>query len=352
MPVSIVVGGQFGSEGKGKIALEVARRSREPVTAVRVGGSNSGHTAFDSQGRRRVLRQIPAAAIDGARIVLPAASYIDAEVLLEEIDLLGLGPDRLTIDRRAKLICRTHRAWENDAGLCAAIGSTGSGTGGAVMANVARSTDALDLPSPRVDIVPELASFIGSADEVLTSRLARRERVVVEGTQGFGLSLNFGDWPFVTSRDTTAAAFATEAGTPVTEVDDVTMVIRCHPIRVGGRSGELPNEIDWSTITRDSGSDRELSERTTVTGKIRRVGEFDSDIVRRAIAANGPTRIVLNHLDYVDWTVRSGELSDEALRFVSDLERSIGRRVDWIGTDERTVVDRPATDNVHFLATS
>jgi adenylosuccinate synthase len=74
MPASVVVGGQFGSEGKGKVALEIARRASEPVTAVRVGGSNSGHTAYDASGVRRVLRQIPAAAIDGARTVLPAGS--------------------------------------------------------------------------------------------------------------------------------------------------------------------------------------------------------------------------------------------------------------------------------------
>ena len=79
MPVSIVIGGQFGSEGKGKVALEIVRRShgRNPV-AVRVGGPNSGHTAYDRSGSRWVLRQLPAACVDrNVDVVLPAGSYID-----------------------------------------------------------------------------------------------------------------------------------------------------------------------------------------------------------------------------------------------------------------------------------
>lgn len=350
MPASIVVGGQFGSEGKGKVALEIARRATEPVTAVRVGGSNSGHTAYDSSGARRVLRQIPAAAIDGARIVLPAGSYLDVNLLLGEAEALGLGPDRLVIDERAKVISDHHRRWEDEAGLTGSIGSTGSGTGAAVLANVTRGAPVFNMVSPRAGNVPELREFIGRADAVLVERLRRRERVIVEGTQGFGLSLNFGEWPFVTSRDTTAAAFAAEAGVPVTDIDDVTLVVRCHPIRVGGQSGPLPGEADWHMIAQACGADRDISERTTVTNRLRRVGSFDPAIVREAIAANGPTRLALNHLDYVDWTVRSGELTDKAMEFVSKIEWAIGRRIDWVGTDERTLLDRPSVRKAHLLA--
>jgi adenylosuccinate synthase len=328
MPASVVVGGQFGSEGKGKVALEIARRASEPVTAVRVGGSNSGH----------------------ARTVLPAGSYIDVDLLLQEAEVLGLGPDRLVIDQRAKVITDRHRGWENNAGLTGSIGSTASGTGAAVIANVARRSPAFAVASPRAGEVPELREFIGRADAVLAERLGRRERVIVEGTQGFGLSLNFGEWPFVTSRDTTAAAFAAEAAVPVTEIDDVTLVLRCHPIRVGGQSGPLPGETDWRTIAQACGADRDISERTTVTNRLRRVASFDPAIVREAVAANGPTRIALNHLDYVDWAVRDGSLTERAIEFVSNLEWAIGRRIDWLGTDERMLVDRPSVGNVHLLA--
>jgi adenylosuccinate synthase len=91
MPVSVVVGGQFGSEGKGKVALEIVRRDPSVAAAIRVGGTNSGHTAI-ANGQTYVLRQLPAAAVGRSlSIILPAGAYIDLEILHREIALLGLG---------------------------------------------------------------------------------------------------------------------------------------------------------------------------------------------------------------------------------------------------------------------
>lgn len=340
MPISIVVGGQYGSEGKGKAALEMTRRSGPGAVTVRVGGPNSGHTAYDRHGERRVLRQLPAAAIDGcALVVLPAGSYIEPDLLMREIALLGLAPGALVIDPEARIVTRAHREWESDGGLTSSIGSTGSGTGAAVLAAAARGTPALPLDSPRAKDVTELGPFIASAADALRDRLAGGARVIIEGTQGFGLSVLHGEWPHATSRDTTAAGFLAEAGVSPLDVDDVTMVLRCHPIRVAGRSGDLPGETDWATIGTQANADRDLTERTTVTDRVRRVGAFDAAVVRRAIAINRPSRIVLNHLDYVDWRVRSGELTAEAVAFVQGVEARIGARIDWVGVNEREVVD-------------
>ena len=83
MPVSIVVGGQFGSEGKGKVALEIVRRDPTTAAAIRVGGTNSGHTAVGADGETYLLRQLPAASVDrSVQIILPAGSYIDLNVFL------------------------------------------------------------------------------------------------------------------------------------------------------------------------------------------------------------------------------------------------------------------------------
>ena len=90
MPVSVVVGGQFGSEGKGKTALEIVRRDRTVAAAIRVGGTNSGHTAISSKGRRYALRQLPAASVDRTvRVILPSGSYIDLGVFAEEVRRLS-----------------------------------------------------------------------------------------------------------------------------------------------------------------------------------------------------------------------------------------------------------------------
>jgi adenylosuccinate synthase len=342
MPISVVVGGQYGSEGKGKAALEIARRARSQVVAVRVGGPNSGHTGYDSAGRKRVFRQIPVAAADGnADLVIPAGSYVEPELLLAELEELGVDRARVTVDRAARIVTEAHRRWESEAQLTPLIGSTGSGTGAAVIAAAARGSSRLGLGSPRAADEPRLKGLLGDAAGILREQLDLGARVIVEGTQGFGLSVIHGEWPHATSRDTTAAGFLSEAGLSPRDVDDVTLVLRCHPIRVAGASGDLAGETDWETIAREARADRDLTELTTVTKKVRRVGRFDAGLARRAIMINQPTRIVLNHLDYVDWTVREGLLSEKAQRFVAWVEREIGRRTDWLGTDERHFVASP-----------
>jgi adenylosuccinate synthase len=149
-----------------------------------------------------------------------------------------------------------------------------------------------------------------------------------------------GYWPKATSRDTTAAGFLSEAGLSPLDVDDVTLVIRCHPIRVAGDSGPLPGETTWEQIAAEAGITDDISEVTTATGRLRRVGRFDPEIVRRAIQTNQPSRIVLNHLDYIDPRVRDGSLTAKARLFVEKIEADIGRQVDWLGTGPGEVMDR------------
>ena len=345
MPVSIVIGGQFGSEGKGKVALEIVRRSREPVVAVRVGGSNSGHTAYDRAGTMRVLRQLPAACIDIDRdvdVALPAGSYIDIDVLFAEIERLGYPRNRIKISARARIITGEHRAWEREARLGDAIGSTGSGVGAAVMASIAREARNFPLCSVAAEDAPELSEFIiDDTSRYLRRRLKAKHRVVVEGTQGFGLSLlDGGYWPKATSRSTTAAAALAEAGLSPLDVDDVTMVIRSFPIRVAGDSGPLAGETTWEEVAARTGRRaKELREYTTVTGHLRRVGEFEPGLVRRALDANRPTRLVLNHLDYIGAEQELGNERTALQRFIRRVESSLERKVDWFGFSPLGIVE-------------
>lgn len=345
--VSVVIGGQFGSEGKGKVALEIVRRDPTVAAAVRVGGSNSGHTGIRRRdGRLFALRQIPAAAIDGnVKVVLPPGSYIDVEILLREIEELELPKDRLFISPLAHIITSDHKAWERASGLVGSIASTGSGTGGAVMARVARDARNFSPKAVRVEDVPELQRFAQrDTTDVLREILDADQRVVIEGSQGFGLSLLHSDvWPKATSRDTTAAAFVAEAGLSPLDVDDITLVLRAFPIRVAGDSGRLVGEITWATLAREAGLPDDLTELTTVTRKVRRVGRFDSGVVRRALAANRPSRLVLNHLDYVDPHARTGMLTAKAEHFLANVEASIGRLVDWVGFGPDHLAERNAS---------
>jgi adenylosuccinate synthase len=343
MPVSIVVGGQFGSEGKGKVALEIVRRDRTVAAAIRVGGTNSGHTAVGADRKTYALRQLPAASADrSVRVILPAGSYIDVAIFRDEVRRLGLGPDQVSVSPMARIITEKHKEWERTAGLNQTIGSTQSGTGAAVIAMTAREANAFPLESVQAENVPELQPFLledMGAD--LRRLLEAGKRIVIEGTQGFGLSLlQGGYWPKATSRDTTSAGFLAEAGLSPRDVDDITLVIRCHPIRVAGDSGPLPGETSWEQIAAEAGLECDIREFTTVTARVRRVGRFDPEIVRRAIQANQPSRIVLNHLDYVDPQVRDMVLTPKARGFVEEVEAAVCRQIDWLGTSPAHVMDR------------
>ena len=144
MPGSVVVGGQYGSEGKGKTALHIARTDPATAAVIRVGGSNSGHTGVARDGRVFALRQLPAAAIDGLhQVIIPAGAYIDVELLLAEIAELDYDPARIAISPFAQIITPAHKAWEQDARLSEESGSTQSGTGAAVLSRIARGAPRL-----------------------------------------------------------------------------------------------------------------------------------------------------------------------------------------------------------------
>lgn len=344
MPVSVIVGGQFGSEGKGKVTLELVRRATEnKVAVVRVGGPNSGHTGYAKNGQRYALRQLPAGCIDrNVDVVFPAGSYIDISVLLKEIALLQYPKNKIHISRYANIVTQAHKNWESEAKLTKAIGSTGSGVGAAVMSSIARGASSFPLAAIHAEEVDELASYVCDTTQFLRGILSRKGRVFIEGSQGFGLSLlDGGYWPKATSRSTTASAAVMEAGISPMDVDQVVMVLRSYPIRVAGDSGPLYGEVSWSEVANISGIERDLSEFTTVTKKLRRVGKFDSELVKRAIEANNPTHVVMNHLDYLGNVTEIENSNSLVGKFIRQVESSIERKLDGLGFSEFEFIDSP-----------
>ena len=112
-------------------------------------------------------------------------------------------------------------------------------------------------------------------------------------------------------------------------MDDIVLVIRSYPIRVSGNSGPLKSEINWETVSSESGSQKIIHEYTSVTKSLRRVGRFDVELVKRAVLVNKPTRIVLNHLDYISPARKES--------FVKEIELQLGRDIDYVGESHATI---------------
>ena len=331
MSCTIVVGGQYGSEGKGKVTALLVSMHEEPWV-VRCGGPNSGHTV-SIRGREVVLRQVPAGAdCPGALLLLSAGCAVDEEVLLNEVHGLGLEPERIVVDPRAVLIQDEDR--ERERSLRGRIGSTCSGTGAALIRRMGRSAEVrLVADSQKLQDRVRVAGVA----PLVHSHLDCDGHVIVEGTQGFGLSLLHGtSYPYETARDTTAAAFAMEVGLSPRQVDDVVMVIRTFPIRVGGNSGPLADETTWEEVQSLSGAPRPFPEYTSVTKRLRRVGGFDIESVKKACLYNRPTALAVMGLDRLDHR-NSGlrnfsRLTDQALAFVRMVESETGVPVTLVGT--------------------
>ncbi len=316
MGITIIVGGQYGGEGKGKVAHYFAKEKNIDI-AVRVGGTNSGHTVVSDDGKKIILRQLPTPTILPNTIaILSAGSYIDIDLLFEEMDLIGLSADRLMIDNNAMIITEEDKAMEARSTLRAEIGSTQSGTGSSVVRRIQRNKTTLLARD-----IDALKPFVCDTKEYLYEQLQAKRDILIEGTQGFGLSLlHSPHYPYTTSRDTTAAGFLSEVGLSPFDVDEIVLVLRTFPIRVEGNSGQLANEITWSEL-------QQIPELSSVTKKTRRIAKFDPEIVKKAIMANRPTKIVMNHLDYVQ--------KSQQETFIQEIEKQIGKNIDLIGVDNK-----------------
>jgi adenylosuccinate synthase len=334
--VWVVVGGQYGSEGKGKISAFIALHEDIKI-CVRCGGPNSGHGFVDESGELRVLRQIPTGYVrPGTRLLIPSGGMIDLDVLKRELDYLQLGPDRVGIDYRTMIIEEKDRKAEADLLLRERLSSTLCGVGSAVARRVLRGEDVL-LAEGAACRVPWLRRYLTDVSAEINAGVDRGEKVLIEGTQGFGLSLYHStNYPKTTSRDTSAAGCISECGISPKLVTEIVLVLRTFPIRVAGaQAGPMFDEIDWATVRKESGCQHEIAEFTTVTRKLRRVGRFDLEVARRAVLNNRPTQIALNFLDYIsfaDHTARRvEELSARSAKTIDEIEEQLKVPVRFLG---------------------
>jgi len=348
--VDILVGGQFGSEGKGNIANYMAP---EYDVLVRVGGPNAGHKVYRSNDKPYTFKQLPSGFLGNpdAKLVIGAGAVIGLDTLRKEIGELQITPDRLIIDPQAMIIDAEDVAWEQKV-LGPAIGSTAQGIGRATARKILNRTPSTDVRLAGKE--PLLKGFIGDTIEFFAGCLGTGKKIMLEGTQGTLLSLHHGFYPHVTSRVTTAAACLAEAGLTQRHVRRVVLVCRTYPIRVGDSvtgqtSGYMGKVIDFEEIARRSDVPLEEIKKTevgSVSGRTRRIAEFDWHLLRRSLLLNGPTDLALTFADYLgvknQKAFRYEQLTDETQRFIGELEKVSGLPVSLISTafNERNIIDR------------
>ena len=350
--VDVLIGGQYGSEGKGQIAACLAP---EYAVLVRVGGPNAGHKVYE-EPKPITFHQLPSGTLrnSSCRLVIGPGAVISLNQLTREIADFEVSQDRLAIDPQAMLI--EDADVEIEGRLVKEIGSTGQGVGAATVRKILRK-----MADPSVRLAkdePLLRSYIRESASVLDDAFTAGGRVLVEGTQGTGLSIHHGDYPYVTSRDTTASGCLAEAGMPPTRVRKVVMVCRTYPIRVQNprnrTSGPMAVEISLQEISERSGvslRDLEVTETTSTTKRRRRIAEFDWSLLRKASSLNGPTDVALTFADYLDVRNREArrfeQLTQDTIRFVDQVERVAAAPVSLIATrfDYRSIIDRRSWRN-------
>jgi adenylosuccinate synthase len=343
--VDVIVGGQYGSEGKGHIASYL---SREYAVLVRVGGPNAGHKVLLESGPY-THHQLPSGTVrnPSAKLIIAPGAVVNPESLLKEIRECKVDHERLSIDPQTMII--TEKDCKSEAGLQQRISSTGQGVGAATARRVLDRGKRVRLAKD----VSELLPFVRDTWEQLERTYNCGGRVLVEGTQGTGLSLFHGYYPYVTSRDTTVSGCLSEAGISPSRVRKTIMVCRTYPIRVqnppGGTSGPLRQELDWEEIAKRAEvavKEIKTNERTSTTNRQRRVGAFDWLLLRKNAALNGPTDLAITFTDYLNPSNaearRYEQLSPDTIRFIEEVERVGAAPVSLISTrfDFRSIIDR------------
>jgi len=332
----VVVGAQWGDEGKGKIVDWLSERA--DVIARFQGGHNAGHTLVIGETVYK-LSLLPSGIVRPGKLsVIGNGVVLDPWHLVDEIAKLeGQGvritPENLMIAENAPLILPFHgeldRARESQASV-AKIGTTGRGIGPAyedkVGRRVIRVADLADRPTlelrvdralvhhdalrkglglPPVDrdrliadlleIAPRVLRFAGPVWKVLGEKRRAGSRILFEGAQGALLDIDFGTYPFVTSSNTLAGQAAAGTGLGPGAIDFVLGIVKAYTTRVG--EGPFPTELKDATGERLGERGREFG---TVTGRKRRCGWFDAVLVRQTCATSGVNGIALTKLDVLD----------------------------------------------------
>jgi len=330
MPCTVIVGAFWGDEGKGKVISYLALKDKVDF-CVRTGSVNAAHTV-ELDGKKYALHMVPAAFLyDKCRLLIAAGANVHVGKLLEEVELTKVY-GRLGVDQNASIIEDKHSIQDKTSAHLKGIGTTGWCVGPSLEERVRRT-------AKLAKDVPELKPFLADGVAEVNDGLDAGKKVLLEGTQGFMLSLYHGSYPYVTGRDTGASAIASEAGVGPTRVDDVLIVYKSFITRVG--AGPLPGEM-----TKEEAMKKDWFEVAAGTGRDRRSAPFDFELARKVAKINGATQGALTKLDTIFPKCKSAQkfdsLPNEAKQFLKEVEDRTGVPIVLVGTGPEAldIIDR------------
>ena len=332
MGCTVVVDGFYGDTGKGKIVSYLAVADDVAVVARAGVGPNAGHTVV-KDGRAYKLRMVPCGFVNPkAKMLIGPGVLVNPEIVLKEVAETEI-EKRFGIDPQCAVIEPKHiQLDQTDSNLKNTVKTTGTGTGPCNADRVMRI-------AKMAREIPELKKYLCDVPVIANKALDDGRNLLIEGTQGTFISLYFGQYPYVTSKDVCAAAACSDVGVGPTRVTDVVMVLKSYVTRVGG--GELEGEI-----SHEEAKKRGWDEYGTVTGRQRRAAPFDYNLARRAKMINGATMIGLTKLDILfpdcKGSKEYSELGADAKKFVKKIEDEVKVPVSLIGTgpDVDELIDR------------
>jgi adenylosuccinate synthase len=330
MPCTVIVGAFWGDEGKGKIISYLALKDNLDF-CVRTGSVNAAHTVW-MEGKKYALHMVPAAFVHGkCRLLISAGANVHVARFLEEVELTKV-KNRIGVDQQASIIEEEHSVQDKTSAHLKGIGTTGWGVGPALEERVRRT-------AKLAKDVPELQPFLADVATEINQGIESGKSVLLEGTQGFMLSLFYGTYPYVTGRDTSAAAICSEAGVGPTRVDDVLIVYKSFMTRVG--AGPLPGEV-----TKEEAIRRGWFETAAGTGRDRRSAPFNFELAEKTAKINGATQAAVTKLDCMFPKCQGARqfdaLTNEAKQFIKEIEKRAGIPVALVGTGPEAldIVDR------------
>ena len=321
MSCTVVVGAQWGDEGKGKI-IDILSRDADIIVRYQ-GGNNAGHTVVIGD-KEFILHLIPSGILRKNKLcIIGNGVVVDPDALLSEIDILekkGIKIDgNLVISEYAHVIFPYHKVMDKRRG--AHIGTTGRGIGPCYIDKMARCgirmIDIVNEETLRRKLSANLANsdefnfdqiykeylgygkkikkYLGNVSLILNKAISKKKNILFEGAQGTLLDIDHGTYPYVTSSSATAGGASTGTGVGPTRIDKVVGVVKAYTTRVG--EGPFPTEFGKDLMEKIRNKGKEFG---ATTGRPRRCGWFDAVIVKHAVTVNGLDEIVVTKLDVLD----------------------------------------------------